>query len=124
MDLSLGSSPQQQPHPLAPRMRQRSVVLFSIVFSVVFVDVCVVVFVVVFVVVVVVVFVVFGVVFAGDISGLGRLVVLTVETRSQNLFRALAGGLGAAGGAVVEQPQPAEAGTAPTGAGAASTGVW
>ena len=37
MDLSLGSSPQQQPHPLAPRMRQRSVVLFSIVFSVVFV---------------------------------------------------------------------------------------
>ena len=105
MDLSLGSSPQQQPHPLAPRMRQRSVVLFSIVFSVVFV----------------VVFVVFGVVFAEDISGLGRLVVLTVETRSQNLFRALAGGLGAAGGAVVEQPQPAEAGTAPTGAAAAST---
>ena len=74
-------------------------------------------------VVVVVVFVVFGVVFAEDISGLGRLVVLTVETRSQNLFRALAGGLGAAGGAVVEQPHPAEAGTAPTGAGAASTGV-
>ena len=91
-------------------MRQRSVVLFSIVFSVVFVGV-----------VVVVVVVVFGVVFAEDISGLGRLVVLTVETRSQNLFRALAGGLGAAGGAVVEQPQPAEAGTAPTGAAAAST---
>ena len=84
MDLSLGSSPQQQPHPLAPRMRQRSVVLFSIVFLVVFV-VVVVVFVVVVVVVFVVVFVVFGVVFAGDISGLGRLVVLTVETRSQNV---------------------------------------
>ena len=109
-------------------MRQRSVVLFSIVFSVVFVVVVVVVVVVVFVVVVVVVFVVvfvvFGVVFAGDISGLGRLVVLTVETRSQNLFRALAGGLGAAGGAVVEQPHPAEAGTAPTGAAAASTEMW
>ena len=89
----------------------------------VFVVVVVVVVVVVFVVVVVV-FVVFGVVFAEDISGLGRLVVLTVETRSQNLFRALAGGLGAAGGAVVEQPHPAEAGTTPTGAGAASTGVW
>ena len=90
-------------------MRQRSVVLFSIVFSVVFV---------------VVVFVVFVVVFAEDISGLGRLVVLTVETRSQNLLRALAGGLGAAGGAVVEQPHPAEAGTAPTGAAAASTEMW
>ena len=106
-------------------MRQRSVVLFSIVFSVV------VVVVVVgggggggVVVVVVVVFVVFGVVFAEDTSGLGRLVVLTVETRSQNLFWALAGGLGAAGGAVVEQPHPAEAGTAPTGAAAASTEMW
>ena len=57
--------------------------------------------------VVVVGVVVVGVVFAEDISGLGRLVVLTVETRSQKLFRALAGGLGAAGGAVVEQPHPA-----------------
>ena len=43
--------------------------------------------------------------FANDISGLGRLVVLTAETRSQILLRALAGGLGAAGGAVVEQPR-------------------
>ena len=65
-------------------------------------------------VVVVVVFVVFGVVFAEDISGLGRLVVLTVDARSQILLRALAGGLGAAGGAVVEQPRPAEAGQAST----------
>ena len=61
MDLSLGSSSQQHPHPLAPRMRQRSVVLLSIVFLVVFVVVFVVV-VVVFVVVVVV-FVVVVVVF-------------------------------------------------------------
>ena len=52
--------------------------------------------------------------FANDISGLGRLVVLIAETRSQILLRALVGGLGAAGGAVVEQPRPAEAGTAPT----------
>ena len=57
--------------------------------------------------------------FANDISGLGRLVVLTVETRSQILLRAVAGGLGAAGGAVVEQPRPAEAGTT-----SASTEVW
>ena len=62
--------------------------------------------------------------FANDISGLGRLVALTAETRSQILLRALVGGLGAAGGAVVEQPRPAEAGTASTGAAAASTGVW
>ena len=45
--------------------------------------------------------------FADDISGLGRLVVLTVETRSQILLRALAGELGAAGGTVVDQPRPA-----------------
>ena len=74
------------------------------------------------VVVVVVVVVVVGV-FADDISGLGRLVVLTVGTRSQYFLRALAGGLGAAGGAVVEQPRPAGAGTAPTGAAVASTEV-
>ena len=55
-----------------------------------------------------VVVVVVVVLFANDISGLGRLVVLTVETRPQNLLRALAGGLGAAGGAVVEQPRPAD----------------
>ena len=59
--------------------------------------------------------------FANDISGLGRLVVLTVGTRLQILLWALAGELGAAGGAVVEQPSPAEAGTAPRGAAAAST---
>ena len=56
---------------------------------------------------VVVVVVVVGV-FADDTSGLGRLVVLTVGTRSQYFLRALAGGLGAAGGAVVEQPRPAD----------------
>ena len=39
---------------------------------------------------VVVVVVVVVVLFANDISGLGRLVVLTVETRSQNLLQALA----------------------------------
>ena len=71
-----------------------------------------------------VVVVVVVVLFADDISGLGRLVVLTVETRSQILLRALAGELGAAGGAVVDQPRPAEAGTASTGAAAASTEVW
>ena len=61
---------------------------------------------------------------ANEISGLGRLVVLNVETRSQKLLRAVAGGLGVAGGTVVEQSRPAEAGTASTGAAAASAEVW